>query len=277
MHRPRPATSRTCLRPWRPARLPPHHSSPTQDIATVAPAPTPAPEAPPPATRTHASRAADGGGLLAQPPEPAQAAPQPEQAPPDPAAAGAAARAPAAHRLAPHPTGGRPALAEPAATFRPAASAAAPAAPAPPGPPPSRPHCATAQPSGFPAPQNWSFNAAPSAPAGGARHGYDFSASDTAGAKDSSMQYVSGAHPGADWEARSMPGSPRTPTIPRKPPARATKAPPPCSFRIDRTGRVLSVKLIGSAGGTFPRRCVGGCLARRRGPPLPGGRHRRRG
>ena len=230
------------------------------DQSTVAPTGTsePAPTATPPATPPDPAPPDPAPPNPAPPDQPIveasipQPVPPPEAPPaPPPPPAPAPPRPPATVSLQ-VPPAPEPLLPLPPPFVPPEAPPVLPRA-APPSPPRSAPpRIARSQPPRNPfalnAPQNWSFNAAPNAPGiPGARHGFDFSVSDQAGRKDTAMQYVRGAHPGADWEAKVHAWIAAHSYYPQEAASQGHEGTATVFLRIDRSGRVLSVQLIGSA------------------------------
>ncbi len=104
----------------------------------------------------------------------------------------------------------------------------------------------------FAAPQNWSFNAAPSQEAPGRpSRGFDMSVSNQGGPDTASLGYVSGAKPSGDWMSALRKWVDVRKYYPEQAIAQLEQGNVSLLIDIDRSGRVLSVQLAGTSRSQF--------------------------
>ncbi len=232
-------------------------AQPAPDNAPAPPAPAPpTPPTPPPPTPT--------------PPAPTPPLPTPpDPAPPAPAEAPPAPETPPAPEPPPPPP---PNPAPPPPTPRPPATVSlnpedegplsapppfqVPQPPPPlpplPRPPPPRVVSRPAPRSPFAAPQNWSFNAAPSQQAPGRpSRGFDLSTSNQGGPDTASLGYVSGAKPSGDWMSALRKWVDARKYYPEQAIAQLEQGNVTLLVDIDRSGHVLSVQLANTSRSQF--------------------------
>ncbi len=105
-------------------------------------------------------------------------------------------------------------------------------------------------PHGFPVPQQWSFNA-PAQPPGHASHGFDMGTSNSGGMKDTSLGYISGARPSGDWMSELRRWVDARTYYPEQAIADEQQGDATLMLLIDRSGRVLSAKIIETSRSPF--------------------------
>ncbi len=202
-----------------------------------APAPTPAPPTPPEQQpMVEASNQAPEPEPTPPPPTPTPTPPQPQ--PPATVSLQSPTDETPQFILPPYVPPSAPFVMPPLATPRP------PAQPAPPRVARSQPQRSA---SGFPTPQNWSLNAPAGAASNGGRHGFDTSVAQQGGQKDSSVRHVGGADPGEDWFDKLHSWIAARSYYPEQAASEGHDGDVTVFLRIDRSGHVLSVRMVSSA------------------------------
>ncbi len=207
------------------------------------PPPTPTPPAPAPPVPT--------------PPDPAPPAPTPPPAtaetlppdpqPPPPEPPPPTPQPPATVSLHPDDDGTLP---PPPAFQMPQPPPPLPPLPRPPPPPRVASRPTPRNP--FAAPQNWSFNAAPSDTAPGRpSRGFDLSPPTQGGPDTASLGYVSGAKPSGDWMSALRRWVDARKYYPEQAIAQMEQGSVTLLIDIDRTGKVLQVRLAGTSQSQF--------------------------
>jgi protein TonB len=102
----------------------------------------------------------------------------------------------------------------------------------------------------FANPQNWALNQAPSAP-GRSSRGIDLSVGQSAGEREASMGYVSGARPTGDWIGALRRWAQARLYYPEEALAEHQQGTAVVLLTIDRSGKVLNVELLSSARSPF--------------------------
>ena len=216
---------------------PPAPTPPTPEPQPPAPAPpTPAPPTPAPPDPT--------------PPDPAPPVtaetPPPTPPPPAPVPPTPSTRPPATVSLNPDDEGPLPPP--------PAFQMPQPPPPLPPLPRPAPPRVASRPTprNPFAAPQNWSFNAAPSQNAPGRpSRGFDMSPATQGGPDTASLGYVSGAKPSGDWMSALRKWVDARKYYPEQAIAQLQQGSVTLMIDIDRSGKVLQVRLADTSQSQF--------------------------
>ncbi len=222
----------------------------TQPSPNTAAAPPPEAAPPPPEPQPPAPAPPETTQPQPAPPQPSPPVtpetPPPLPTPPPPAPTPPAPQPPAAVWLKPDEEGALP--------TPPAFQMPQPPPPLPPLPRPAPPRTVSRPTprNPFAAPQNWSFNASPSQNAPGRpSRGFDLSPSLQGGPDTASLGYVSGAKPSGDWMSALRKWVDARKYYPEQAIAQMEQGSVTLMIDIDRTGKVLQVRLAGTSQSQF--------------------------
>ena len=222
--------------------------TPDTSMASLAPPPSPAPPVLPPAPQPPPPTPPVTAPPVPQPPSPAP--PVATSSPPVPQPVPTPNRTPPTVSLNEEEG---PSL-QPLPPFVPPV----PPLPLPPLPPRAAPPRMAARPatprstSPFASPRDWSFNAGPQAEKPGrASRGFDLSAATQGSQRDSELGFVSGARPTGDWVGALRRWTSARIYYPEEAIVEHQQGSATVLLDIDRSGRVLSVKLLSSARSAF--------------------------
>ena len=106
-------------------------------------------------------------------------------------------------------------------------------------------------PSGFPLPQDWSFNSTSRQAPGRSAHGFDLSVNPQGGPTDDAMGYIAGARPSGDWMSALRKWVDLHKYYPEAAVEQLQQGDVAIAVEIDRSGKVLGVQMIRTSGSAF--------------------------